>query len=167
MKIAIVWAALAACVHHIPLSPVEQCAQENMSVAGVSLSSDTSFAVTTGRAGAAYTRGVSNGESVQCRPPTTTLERCEIDGGLASSQVKLDWGVLWRNAVTAAGYVFVLPGILFSIGFSGEEDDARDEAAATFKQTTTTCLQKNMRPATTIEPGEQSDDSHPVNWPAE
>lgn len=123
-------ALLAACVHPIPLTSAETCAIRGMALGGVNVSSGgaSGGAYVNGRwiyAGASY-----GGETAICVQPQPG-QVCEVRANLVSAERKLDFGTGWRNLVIGVGYVaFILPGLLFYVGFRQEAIDTRDGAQA-------------------------------------
>lgn len=146
---------VAACVHPIPLAPVEQCGMQNMAVQGLSMSTGTTVAVASS-GGYFTTAGArSYDESVACGRFASREDACAAEAGRASAVIKMDWSPGWRNVVTFVGYcAFLLPGIMMSVAFIGEEHDARTAAATAYSNAYQGCMSRGevSAPPTTASP---------------
>lgn len=153
--------AAAGCVHAIPLAGAEQCARNGMLLEGMTMSEGSAIGIASGGGFTSVATGRSYGESVSCRRPATQFEACEIAAARASGLVKLDWDQRGRNLLIYVGYLaFILPGVIFSAIFIGQENDVRDSARDTYAETYTTCVNKLNRKQMSRPSDDESDDEN-------
>ncbi len=121
MRLIIASALLAACVHHVPLTPQERCGARGM-VADRAASGDA------GPGPTAYVLA-SSSDGMQCHRPANPVEQCEALGDAVGAAVKTKWDPRWRNALIFVGYaVLVVPGVVLSVGFIGAEENVYVQA---------------------------------------
>lgn len=146
-SLAIVVFVLGACVHQPPLTPQEQCATNGMIVSGVAMSLGNSTGVASGGGVTVVSHGTAYGQTVSCQRAYTVEEKCELHGARQSAVAKLDWDPFFRNALIGIGLVaFIVPGIVLSVVFHGQADDADDDATAAGQRAQTSCLSTGRQP---------------------
>lgn len=162
---------ISGCVHDIPLAPQERCAFSGLVLDGTSTSSGETSSAAFGRGGVSVAKGYSYGESASCRRPATPMERCEVAAFSASGRAKYDFDPGWRNGLTLVGYLaFLVPGIVMSVVFASDEDDARKSARTAFEDVAHECTkdieiaERDKRPAEQAEEPRSAPAAESSSW---
>lgn len=157
MKLSILLALsilTVSCATRAPLTYKQKCGVKDMVLIGVTEDSGdtTSYSNSLGSTSGSY-----RGESIQCKVPTTAVQKCEIEAykqsmGPIEEYNKLHTGRQVFNGVAYAA--FILPGALLKWAFDTQRDDAVKKATEIESTKLATCSQAKVEertPATQSE----------------
>ena len=135
----------SSCVHGLQPNSMEGCANSGMVVSGVSYG--TSNAVTTMGGSEAFTKEKSEGFT--CSRPQTAEEKCERASHLAALNFKNSYNSEnprgLRNTLIGVGYVFLWPGLIGYVYFSGEEKHALRDAQLIQERSYNQCINEGPK----------------------
>lgn len=115
---------LTSCASAIRLSPLEQCAMQDMKLSGV----------TTGQGSASawnYYSGTTVASSsyygVSCEVPKNDQDRCEIERTqwIAAPKAEYNSDISTKKLLTGLGYyAFIAPGVVAKVVYDNQKDEA-------------------------------------------
>jgi len=141
MRRALVLVMLSACVHEPSLTAAEFCGARGTVFSGTTTTNteDSGAVFVNGTVVPVVSRG--SAESVSCRVPATPKDECQIKAASLSRDRKESYDTLGRNLLLGVGWVtFIVPGLAMYIVFSGQRNDASNEANLIFEQTYADCM---------------------------